>query len=182
MSFLSVHHPRIWDRLYTVLIPDTYTLDKSYLSRFGTISSGNKKIDSMMENNLTTVMIPIATILDYFTSGIEIQIPSREDMIQMHKDIELYLEEWKQHIKYDVNLELSSHKDLILSLEKLSKYIYAKAKPVEVIDNLFLHKKAGVLISPLQRLKEKQTPMQKQDYEGIASLVKSKTRTKARYD
>lgn len=182
MAFVSQHQHLIWNKLYTVLIPDQYTLDKAYLSKFGTYSSGNKQIDEMMSNNFTTVMIPISKILEYFIDGIPIQIPSRDDMIQMHKDIELYLLEWKDYIKYNVNHNLHSYQQLILSLEKLSKYIYSKTKPNEVIDTLFMHKTVGGLVSPLQRIQEQKKELNKPDYEGISSLVRSKVRTKTRYE
>jgi hypothetical protein len=157
----------------------TTTKEQSRL--FGTRSSGNKQVDEMMATNFTTVMIPVIKILEYYIDGLEIQIPSREDMITMHKDIELYLGEWREHIKFDINLSLSEHKDLILDLEKLSKYIYAKTKPSEVVDNLFINKKIGLLINPLQRAEEERKPINKPDYNGIASLIKTKTTPKGRF-
>lgn len=178
--FQSEFATRIFDKLYKVNIPDQLTLDKAYLSKFGTHITGDKNVDNMLTTNFTTVMIPIAGILDYYERGIEIQIPSRDDMICMHKDIELYLTEWKEHIKYDINLSIGQNKDLLLSLEKLSKYIYNKAKPSEVIDNLFIHKKIG-LINPLQKAIEVRKEVTKPNYEGISQLVKSKTKPQGRF-
>lgn len=175
MSFPSQYAKLIWDKLYTVLIPDNLTQQPEYIKRFGVRSTGNKKFDSILSNSFTTVMIPIIQILDYFEEGYEIQIPSREDMIQIHKDIEAYLLEWKEHLKYDINLSVNQNKQLILSLEKLSKNLYNKAKPREVIDQLFMPKKIGLLVNPLQRVEEERKPISKPDYEGISKLVKSKT-------
>lgn len=180
MSFPSQFSHLIWDRLYTVLIPDIVTLDKAYLNKFGYHSTGNRELDKSLTQHFTTVKIPVNRILEYFENGVEIQIPSRDDMIEIHKNIELYLGEWREHIKYDINLSLSEHKDLILSLEKLSKTLYEKCKGVEVIDNLFLHKRIG-LVSPLQQAEESRKPISKPDYEGISSLVKSKTKPKGRF-
>jgi len=53
-------------------------------------------------------------------------------------------------------------------------------KVVEVIDNLFLHKKIG-LVSPLQQAEESRKPISKPDYEGISSLVRSKTKPQGRF-
>jgi len=174
MAFPSKYACKIWDVLYTVLIPDQLTQNPDYIRRFGTYITQDKKVDQMVSTNFTTVKITIAKILEYYIDGIEIQIPSREDMIQMHKDIELYLAEWKDHIKYDINLDVQQNKELILSLEKLSKYIYNKANPREVIDNLFINKKIG-LINPIQQHVEQTKEVIKPDYDGIASLVRSKT-------
>ena len=180
MSFPSRHQHLIWDKLYTVLIPDQLTLDPSYIRRFGTHVSGNKDVDKMLQSNFTTVMIPISRILEYFELGMEVQIPSREDMIQMHKDIELYLQEWRDHMHFQLNLSVKDHKDLILALEKLSKHVYNKARPNEVIDRLIVHKTIG-LVNPLQRATESQRPVEKPDYQGIGALIRNKTKPVGRF-
>lgn len=174
MSFSSVHSSLIWDKLHNCLIPDQLTQQASYLRIYGTYTTGNEEVDAMVATNFTTVMIPVSRILEYFEDGIEIQIPSRETLITIHKDIELYLNEWRDRIKYDININIEDNKQLILNLEKLSKYIYNKAKPNELIDNLFIKKQIGI-VSPLHRLEEARTENVKTDYEGIGSLVRSKT-------
>lgn len=173
MPFPSRYATLIWDSLYTCLIPDNLTLNPDYIRKFGVYSTGNTKYDKILENSFNTVKIPIIKILEYYLQGIEIQIPSRDDLIKIHKDIELYLEEWRQHIKYDINLDIDSNKELIVSLEKLSKYIYNKANPREVIDNLFIQKKAGIgLMNPLQHHIEETKNINKPDYDSISKLIK----------
>ena len=178
MSFRSKYAHLIWDRLYDCLIPDHVTLHPEYLKRFGTYVTGDKNIDTMVANNFTRVKINVATILTYFEDGVEVQITSREDMIQMHRDIEAYLAEWQEHLKYDINLSVHEHKDMLLSLEKLSKEIYRKAAPREVIDNLFTKKDLGLgLMNPLQAIQEQRKEVSKPDYQGISQLIRSKTKT-----
>jgi len=174
MSFASQHASKIWNKLYVVLIPDQVTLEKGYIQKFGTHVTGNKQVDEMLSKNQTRVMIPVIKILEYFEDGIEVQIPSREDMIQMHKDMEAYLAEWRDHIKFDINLSVNQNKELLLALEKLSKHIYEKARPRELIDNLFLSKRIGI-VNPLQQVAEQKKEVVKPDYEGIGRLVRSKT-------
>lgn len=128
----------------------------------------------MLATNFTMVKISVAAILSYFLEGIEVRIPSREDMVQMHKDMELYLGEWREYLRVSINVQVDEHKDLIIGLEKLSKYIYEKCKSKEVIDSLFLPKKFG-LTNPLQEIEQRTKPVEKPSYEGIASLVRSKT-------
>lgn len=180
MSFNSQYQSLIWNKLYTVYIPDQLTLPPQYVKRFGTHVTGDKEIDKMVSNNLTLVMIPVIKILEYYEDGIEIQIPSREDMIQMHKDIELYLQEWREHLRVDINIDVHSNKDLLLSLEKLSRNLYNKAKPRELIDNLLTTKRIG-LMNPLQMHVENTKEIVKREYEGISSLVKSKTKPQGRF-
>lgn len=173
MPFPSQFAKHIWDDLYTCLIPDNLTINADYIRKFGVYSTGDKKYDKILENTFTTVKIPIIQILEYYLNGIEIQIPSRDDLIKIHKNIELYLEEWRQHIKYDINLDVTSNKELLIGLEKLSKLIYNKANPREIIDNLFIQKKVNVgLINPLQQHIEETKEIKKPNYEGISKLIK----------
>lgn len=176
MSFPSVYATKLWDRLYDCRIPDQLTLSAGYLKKFGTHVTGNKTVDSMLATNKTHVKITVITILGYFEDGIEIEIPSREDMIQMHKDMEGYLGEWREHIKYDINLDLHKNKEFLLSLEKLSKHIFEKAKPKELVDNLFKKQSFG-LVNPLAQIEEEKREVVKPDYDGISRLVRSKSAT-----
>ena len=175
MSFPSQHADRIWEDLYNALIPDFVTMNRDYIRRFGVPSSGNKEIDKMMSSNVTFVKIPIIKILEYFENGIDVQIPSRADMIAIHKNIELYLDEWRKHLVYDINLDRGRHKDLLLSLEKLSKLIFDKAHPKEVVDRTLQSKGFG-LQAPMR--KEKEVELVKPDYSGISSLLKPNGRSR----
>lgn len=171
-AFPSQYATLIWDKLYTVLIPDQLTLSPGYIKTYGTYHTSNKEVDKMMSTNFTQVMIPIAKILEYFEDGVEIQIPSRKDLISIHKDIELYLQEWREHIKLSINSDINQHKKFILSLEKLSLNIYNKAKPSEVIDNLLLSKKVG-LLNPLETIEQvNKQSNEKPDYQGLKHLIK----------
>lgn len=175
--FKSEHAPKIWDNLYTVYIPDQVTLDPEYIKRFGIYITQNKQIDKILENNFILVKIPISKILEYFDMGIEIQIPNREDMITMHKHIELYLGEWKEYIRTSVHgrIDAQNNKDLISCLEKLSKHIYEKAKPKEVIDNLFLNKKINFgILNPIAQAEQEHKIVKKPDYVGISKLINKK--------
>lgn len=174
MSFPSKHAHLLWDTIYQVEIPDVLSLDEGYLKIFGVHITGDRSIDDNIHKRTTTVMISPIKMLEYFDRGLEIGIPKREDMIKIHKDIESYLSEWRDHLKYDINLNVSEHKALIMNLEKFSKTIYEKAKNREVIDNLFAKKQIG-LVNPLTRIQEERNPTAKPDYEGISSLVRSKT-------
>jgi len=174
MPFFSQHAGKIWDSLYTVYIPEQLTLQPEYIKRFGVHITQNKTVDEMLKTNLILVKITIATILQYYNQGIEVQIPSREDMIKMHKDIEAYLSEWKDYLRNSIhaNIDIENNKELITSLEKLSKYIYEKATSFELLDNLYLKKNNPLgIINPLQRHTEQNKQTVKPDYEGIKHLI-----------
>lgn len=175
MAFYSQHAPRIWEDLYTALIPDQVTLNPSYVRVFGTYSSGNKDVDRMMEGNLTMVKIPIIKMLEYYDNGITVQIPERENMLEIHRNIEKYLGEWRHHLHNAINSDLVEHKELVLNLEKFSKLIYGKAMPKEVVSNPMLQTQMG-LLNPLSRLNLEQEVVSKPDYAGIGQLIRQKTK------
>ena len=182
MPFQSKHAPKIWDWLYTVSIPDHVTQNPDYIKKFGIRSSGDKEFDQANRDAFITVKIPIAKILEYYTVGVEIRIPSREDLITIHKNIELYLNEWKEYIQSSVHgqSDVQCHKALILNLEKLSKYIFDRAKPSEIIERLSNRDKFG-LINPLQS-KLENDDLTKPNYIGIKQLINKTRQTSSNND
>lgn len=172
MAFKSEYAKLIWDKLYRVRIPDIITLDSNYIKTRGIHITDNKDVNKMIKTNKIDVMIPIAKILEYFVDGIEIEIISREDMIQMHKDIELYLDEWKNHLKYDINLNKNEYKELLISLEKLSKTIYERARSTEIVGGFTILNNFGMRNS-LVKLEEEKN-VNKPDYSGISEFFTTK--------
>lgn len=181
-SFPSRHAEKIWDHLYTVLIPDQLTLSEDYLRVFGTHLTGDAEKDKELSTTFTTVMIPIARILEYYEDGLEIQIPDRKDMIQIHKSIEEYLDEWKDHIKYDINTDTEQNKRFVMSLEKLSRDIYNKANRNEVINNMFVSSQFGI-VNPFQQVvdEEKESRASKPNYQGISDLIRKRNKPPSRF-
>ena len=179
MPFISQKAPRIWNTLRNVLIPDQLTMNPEYIRRFGVHITGNKKIDASRINEFVMVKIPIIKILEYFLEGLEVQIPKREDMLSIHEDIEAYLNEWKDYMRESIhgNIGAENNKELILSLEKLSQHIYAKAKPKEIIKPLRTRAQLG-LINPFERSQEENKPIDKPDYDGIRNLITKKPTTR----
>lgn len=178
MSFVSQHAPRIWEDLYGVYIPDFVTRSKENLRTYGTPSSGDKEIDKMMATNTVYVKIPIIQIAEYFDNGLEVQVPVREDMIAMHKSIELYLQEWREDLIYSLNTSGAQHKKLLLSLERLSRLIYNKAHVKEVVSRLFVgsHQTGGFGLSTAMAHTLKEEQERKPDYSSISELLKPAVR------
>ena len=174
MAFHSKYADRIWKCLYNCRIPDQLTLSRDFIRTRGTFTTDNKQVNQMLKTDLISVMIPVAKILEYFNSGIQVEIPSREDMIKIHKDIELYLKEWENHISYDINMDVNEHKELLLALERLSKHIYEKCHPSEVVENIHTILNIG-LVNNMTKLELTNNTQNKPDYSGISQLIKSKT-------
>jgi len=59
-------------------------------------------------------MINVTTILNYFLKSIE--IPSIANIIPIHKNIELYLSEWKDYIRNSIHgqIDVANIKNLII--------------------------------------------------------------------
>lgn len=171
--FKSKYADLIWNELFTCCIPDILTLDDYYIKYRGVPITGDKKIDSTMVYNKTTVKIPIIKILEYFNNGVEIEIPSREDLLKIHRYIEAYLGEWKFHINNSINIDVTNYKEMLMQLERLSRYIYDKAKPEEVTTQFDIRDLFGIrakLDEPANK------PLEKPDYDSISRLIKKRFR------
>ena len=178
MTFASKYAPLIWNRLFTVKVPDIVTMNPEYIKKFGVYISGDREVDEIMTNNLVMVKISIAKIVEYYEDGVQVQIPSREDMITIHKNIELYLGEWKEYLSTSINLNVNTHKGFILLLEKLSKEIYNKISSREMVNNLFTKPKVTTALDNPFTEHERYVDAisrDKPDYDGIGELVRSRS-------
>jgi len=175
MVFPSRYATLIWDRLYLVNVPDVLTQNPEYIKRFGVRITGNKDIDKDTALRPTTVMIPIINILDYFLEGVQVSIPNRKDMIEIHKSIENYLQEWREHITYSINTSHEEYKELIISLEKLSKYIYDRSTYMESVDNKLKQIKLGMVNRYVEMEQNNNiVDKPKPNYNGINQLIKDR--------
>lgn len=172
--FSSVYAHLIWEKLYTVRVPDLVTQDDEYLKIFGVRVTGNKQVDAMVQSDYITCMHPVIKLVEFYDSGVPILVPKREDMIQMHKDIQSYLQEWKNELTYSLNMGGKLPKELLDSLDKFSKHIYEKASAIEIMDNKIKSLKIGLVprISTQQQMAEPVKP----DYEGIGQLIRQRTK------
>lgn len=169
------HSSKIWVQLRRAIIPEELTYDPQYLKKRGLPITGVKEYDSVLSNKKIEVYIPIIKMVEYYNNGIPIEITNREEMINIHRDIELYLNEWRDHIKYSINNDITKYKDLLLSLEKFSKAIYDRATSQEVIRQKIENISIGMKSTIQERKEIEEIKHQvKPDYDGILSLVKNK--------
>lgn len=182
MLFPSLVADKIWgNHLYHVLIPDKLTLDRTYLSVFGTYSTGDRDLDKDLENLFTEVKVDIATIADYYSKGITIQIPSRDDMISIHRVIDEYLTEWREHERTDVNFHIPKDiRKMLTNFDSLSKHIYEKLNVSETIYSAFGMKQPsfGIQTDFTKLQKSKSLPEAKPDFKSINDILRGNTRNK----
>lgn len=172
MSFYSTHAPKIWEHLFNVNIPDLVTQNPAYLKKFGHPVTGIEELDSLRTNEYISVMVPIIRIAEYYSEGIVVEVPSRADMLRIHTNIELYLNEWKAYIQNSINKDLDSHKDMITALENLSRLIHGKAGGKELILKAFARAPRFGIVNPLQEQKVANAPVNKPEYEGISEMIR----------
>lgn len=173
--FASEYASKLWNKLYDVRIPNHLTLNDNYIRQRGTLTSRDPRYASMMANDLTNVKITVMKMLEYFIQGITVYIPSREDMLTIHDDIESYLGEWRVQLEVAINIDVTNHKEMLNDLERLSKYIYAKAgmKELQKID--VTNYPTFGLRSPMAPIKEKEDlRTEKPEYEGISGLLRGR--------
>ena len=96
-------------------------------------------------------------------------------MIEIHKSIENYLQEWREHITYSINTSHEEYKELIISLEKLSKYIYDRSTYMESVDNKLKQIKLGMVNRYVEMEQNNNiVDKPKPNYNGINQLIKDR--------
>lgn len=123
-NFPSQYAYSIRENIYQCLIPDEATLDPEYIRIYGVHSTGFKDADQQLANRQSRVMITIPTMLSYYLSGIDITIVEEEDIIDIHRLITGYLDEWRYHLENDVNIRVTEYADMLRGFEEFNEELY----------------------------------------------------------
>lgn len=123
-NFDSHYAHKLSDNLYLCYVPDEATLDVDYIRTFGVPSTGFKDADEQLSSRKAKVMLNVSSILTYFMDGIDITIPNDDDIIEMHKNITGYLDEWREHLRTDINIRVTEYSEFLRGLEELNEALY----------------------------------------------------------
>jgi len=175
MSFPSQYASKIWDQIYPCMIPQQYTYDDDYIKLRGIIQTPDKKINDILSKEKVQVYLTIAQMVDYFTEGVVVELLDRKTMLEIYRNLQGYIEEWKNYLQSSINASKDKHKDMLIAFDKFAKVIYDKASAHEIMQDRIKNINFGMR-STMAKIKEEQkiqnTP--KPDYESIAEYLRSK--------
>lgn len=110
---------------FTILVDDLATLDPTSIKLLGVHSTGFKDADRELSGIKSTVMTNILTLLNYEMSGIDIEFVYDKDVIEIHRIITQYLQEWEHHISTSFNVRVTEYEDFLKSLSSFNDGIYS---------------------------------------------------------
>lgn len=152
-AFESRFAEYILENIYRCTVPDNATRTEGYLDLVGSPSTGFAEYDREIRNTRVSVVVNIPTILEYYLNGIDVDIPSPDDRLEIHKLIVGYLDEWRYHIANSINVRVTEHDKFLKDLEELSRALYETmsddyADPEENHMPTFIHRPINIVERP----------------------------------
>ena len=117
----------IFDYLFMVRVPDLQTRSEQHIKMFGVHSTGDRAQDIVMANQLITVMISIAEMVEYHKQGVNIRVVKRQDVLTIYDYITRHLQAWKDRLNQGLNIGDAPIDDLI-SLDQFANVVHESAK------------------------------------------------------
>jgi hypothetical protein len=183
----------IFDYRFMVRVPDLQTRSEQHIKMFGVHSTGDRAQDMIMANQLITVMISIAEMVEYHKQGVNIRVVKRQDVLTIYDYITRHLQAWKERLNQGLNIGDAPIDDLI-SLDQFANVVHESAKyqfTREIADSILakhlastitfnkhnIFKKessAAVIISNQDPTKDKVEKEEDLQRDGFAQLFKDK--------
>jgi hypothetical protein len=117
----------IFDYRFMVRVPDLQTRSEQHIKMFGVHSTGDRAQDIVMANQLITVMISIAEMVEYHKQGVNIRVVKRQDVLTIYDYITRHLQAWKDRLNQGLNIGDAPIDDLI-SLDQFANVVHESAK------------------------------------------------------
>jgi hypothetical protein len=157
------------------MIPQEYTYDDDYIKRRGIIQTPDKKLHSVLSKEKVQVYLTVAQMVDYFTEGVTVELLDRKTMLEIYKNIQGYIDEWKNHLQYSINSNKENNKEMLIAFDKFSKTIYDKASASEIMQGVVQRVNFGMR-STVAKIREEQKIQNapKPDYDAISEYLKTK--------
>jgi hypothetical protein len=118
---------KIWEELYLCRVSNFKTMSVDYLKIFGTPTSNMPAVDDELSKELIQVMIPIATMIDYYKEGIPVRIVKSSDTKFIYEAISTHLTYWKDQLATGFNTRNAPVDDLII-MDRFAQEIYPFAQ------------------------------------------------------
>jgi len=117
----------IWDYYFKVRIPYLQSRTIEDIRKFGVTLSGVRAIDSSVDSEWITTMLPISDMIEHYREGVPIKIPSKSDIKLIYDFISEHIHAWKNKLEKGINIGDAPIDDLIL-MDKFANLIYDNAK------------------------------------------------------
>lgn len=131
---------KVFHWLFEVMLPTAYAIPEADITTFGTVTSGNRKLDIENANDLTHTYRTISQLTKLFDQGCKIILvnPGR-DSVKIYNLVQLLLKDWADDFNAGFNIHLNTEKEtarmqaVITDIELLENFcaiMYPAAKRV----------------------------------------------------
>lgn len=118
---------KLWEWYYLVRVPYLMSRTVDDIRRTGVVISGIPEIDRDIVNQLTTTMMTIAQMADYFKEGVPIRVVNYKDTKEIYDAISAHIYSWKEQLEQGINIGDAPIEDLIV-LDNLANAVYEHAR------------------------------------------------------
>lgn len=123
-------HPNIhalFKKRYRVLARSRDLVSIEEQREHGMVSTGNRRLDDMLSNQLTTTFMSVNEMVEYFKEGISFRLTAAGDSKQIYEDIVAHTGAWRETLMYSMNVGSAPVEDLI-ELENFAAAVYEHAR------------------------------------------------------
>lgn len=123
-------HPNIvaiFEKRYRISIKQRDTISIEEQRAVGRTRTGNRALDTMLDNSNQLVYYTINDMVELFRNGIDFTLTNEQDSKKIFEAISAHTGYWRSELKYAYNMGDSPVEDLIL-MEKLASAVYVHAR------------------------------------------------------
>lgn len=120
----------IWylkNKIFRVAVPQLRARSLRDMELFGTLVSGDQRIDRENAASETICMISIDKMLEYHVANVPVRVIRREDTKTIYELIKNHLEAWAKVFSETLNTQMVPIEDLIL-LDEFANKVYEHAR------------------------------------------------------
>ena len=115
--------PGIFAERFACKIPFWATYTDEHIRDVGMLSTGDKKHDRQMHNQLVQVMLTINEMVEHYRHGRPVVISGEADIEKIYANIQAHLNSWRHHLAASFNAATAPVDDLLL-LNDFSLLVY----------------------------------------------------------
>lgn len=137
---------KVWEYLYKVRVPFLQYRSLDHIKTFGVHLTGIPEIDNDKTNEIISVMIPVAKMVECYVNGVSVLVPSSTDIKDIYDTISDHIHAWKKMLQNGINIGDAPIDDLI-AMDKFANSIYTYAKyefTPEILNSIIANQLANV--------------------------------------
>lgn len=118
---------KIWHTTFLCQMRDIDTKSIDYLKIFGTLDSGDPRLNMEASNEMVLRRLTIIEMIKYFHDGINVFVKNPEDCKKIYILIQEHLQNWSRELQYTLRPDSVPTEELLI-MEQFADVVYEHAK------------------------------------------------------